>query len=483
MDNESVRKASKSKKGIRMKNKVLILIGVMIFSYGISSAQPVTEDVSAVPLWTDTGIAVTNGEAVDVNSSGFWAWTGLEPFNDPDGNLDYANPVYYSGDLWLADNLHGSLVAFVGSNPYQDSGIDPGGVYQTNEYWPIGTAGQFISNTNGELWLGFNDDAYTGATYDNGGTNVASIAVGFDTNGIPSPLTLTITMANTNQFGFFISNGVPNTVCAIYDTADLTHWTLIDALVLDANGTSAGASDCNPPCPGNAGLISGNFVNNTGVPYRFYKVTDGQFVSRTIGFSEIWVGPGTTNSPGVNSLIANQFDDPFGNTLDGIFSNLLFNANPSLPAGTVLSKWDTTAQAYDYYTWNGTGSGWGTSGGITLNPGEAAFLSNLTTSNILITFVGLVREGESSLAITTNQLASSILPKAGLVQSILGYVPHNSDKIFIWNSGTYNAHSYNASLNKWSGFNGEPKLNVGEGFFIEPGATNVWNEYYSSHQF
>jgi hypothetical protein len=311
---------------------------------------------------------------------------------------------------------------------------------------------------------------------------VASVAVEFDTNFISSPITLTIVSVNTNQFSFFISNGIPKTVCSIYDSADLTHWTLDDSLVLDANGTSESATDCDRPSQ-SSGLVSGNFVNYTAVPYRFYKVTDGQFVSRTIGFCQIWVGPGTaTNSPGLNALVANQFDEPNGNTLDGIFkpANQISGELP-LPAGTVVTKWDTVAQAYDYYTWSGTS--WGGNGGITLNPGEAAYIVNLTNYPVLVTFAGLVREGELSLAISTNQLASSILPKAGLIQSTLGYSPNNGDKVFIWTGSGYVQHNYIASSDKWTGVNGEPVLNVGEGFFIEPAATNLWIEYYSSHQF
>jgi len=449
-----------------------------MFICGIASAQPVTGNVTANPLWTDTGIAVTNGEWINVNASGFWYWPA---YNDPDGYLDHEPPVYEGGDLWVADNLQGQLVAYVGINPYIGTPFT-NGVYTTNEYWAVGTAGQFMSTTNGELWLGINDDAYSMNIGDNSGSIVATVATNFDTNFISNPVTLTITQVTTNQFSFFISNGVPNTVCAIYDSADLVHWTLIDSIVLDGNGTSASATDNNPPS-GTTGLQSGDFVNNTGVPYRFYKVTDGQFVSRTIGFCNLWIGPGTTNAPGTNSFIANQFDEPNGNTLDGIFdpANQISGELP-LPTGTIIAKWDATGGVYDYYTWSG--STWGGSGGITLNPGEGAFLANPTSNPILVTFAGLVREGTSSLSVNSGSyiLVSSILPKAGLIQDTLGYIPNFSDLIETWNGSGFQIDYYlnHHGTPEWIS---QPILTVGEGFFISPAANNIWNEYYSSHQF
>jgi hypothetical protein len=79
-------------------------------SFGISYANPVTINVTAYPLWTDTGISLTNGEWVNVNASGFWSFMTSDT-NDPDGT------EYQDWDLWVTNNIQGSLIAFVGDNP------------------------------------------------------------------------------------------------------------------------------------------------------------------------------------------------------------------------------------------------------------------------------------------------------------------------------------------------------------------------------
>jgi hypothetical protein len=114
-----------------MNSKLLALVGGMLLACGMATAQPVTGNVTAVPLWTDTGIYITNTEAVNVNASGFWYWgysVGNDA-NDPDGILDSGD----NHDAWIMNNIHGSLIAFVGENPYYGSQWTNGD-FQTNEY-------------------------------------------------------------------------------------------------------------------------------------------------------------------------------------------------------------------------------------------------------------------------------------------------------------------------------------------------------------
>ena len=289
-----------------MKSK-LFAIGMALLGYlNVAHSQTLITNVLAAPLWTDTGISLTNGEWVSVNAAGEWYWNGPNVTNDPDG-------VFSSdaSDIWIDTGTHGSLIAFIGADPYQGSHFE-GGVFQTNQYSEIGTACQFASATNGELWLGINDDAHSGSTNDNAWSVVATVSLGFSNNVCYSNMTLSVATVSSNSFSFYISNGIPRTVCSIYDSSDLTHWTLLDSLALDANGSSRNGTDFRPPSQ--AGLTTnGAFVNVTAVPYRFYKVSNGQFWSQAIGFERITVGPASalsTNDAGANAFIANQWKRP-----------------------------------------------------------------------------------------------------------------------------------------------------------------------------
>lgn len=411
----------------------------------MARSQTLVTNVTAVPLWTDTGISLTNGEWVNINAAGFWYWnTGF--ITDPDGSIDPSD----NSDAWVQNDEHGSLVAFIGSNPYTGSPWTSSGTYQTNRYLEIGTARQFMNNTNGELWLGINDDFDGAGTNDNGLSVVAAISLGLVCGNNYSNITLSVASVSSNSFSFYISNGIPSTICAIYDSSDLTHWTLVDSIILDTNGSSSNAIDNDPPAPtvgiipGTTGLINGAFVNAMAVPYRFYKVSNGPFWSQPIGFERMTVGPGTLNSEGTNSLIADQLIAP-ANTLNGLFSPMVDGS--TLPNGTVVEKWN--GGGYLYYT-NLSGS-WLPNGSVTLLPGETAFVVIPTNASpTTITFAGLVPEGmltNYTIFHGLNNYLSSMVPQAGGLHCPLGYNPSDNDAIGQWvgygkSSTGYYAYDY-----------------------------------------
>jgi hypothetical protein len=80
-------------------------------------------------------------------------------------------------DLFLYSANHGELIAYIGSDPYQGHWGDGSFFPQQTGYWAIGSSGQFTSNKNGELWLGFNDDAVSEVIGDNAGSVTADITV------------------------------------------------------------------------------------------------------------------------------------------------------------------------------------------------------------------------------------------------------------------------------------------------------------------
>jgi hypothetical protein len=158
--------------------KKLVTICVVLSFLGISNAQALTVVVPANPLWTDTLLSLTNGDIVTITASGSWAWDSTH-WSGPDG--DQGSPA--DGDEFLVGSVNkGSLLAFVGSDPYQSHWGDGSFFPQTSGYWNIGSSAQFTSDKTGELWLGFNDDAVSKNIYDNGGSVTALV--------IPEPATI-----------------------------------------------------------------------------------------------------------------------------------------------------------------------------------------------------------------------------------------------------------------------------------------------------
>jgi outer membrane protein assembly factor BamB len=150
---------------------VLVASQTNIWVQSFSACQPGVFVVTANPLWTDTGLTVTNGQTVYFSAAGTW--------NGGAGDCGPGGLAGGSEDPFLATAVDDSLIAFVGPNPYYwgatnewgNSGYFPQGA-STNGYWPVGTIGVFTTDRTGELWFGFNDDA----VYQNVGDNSGSVA-------------------------------------------------------------------------------------------------------------------------------------------------------------------------------------------------------------------------------------------------------------------------------------------------------------------
>jgi hypothetical protein len=268
-------------------------------------------------------------------------------------------------------------------------------------------------------------------------------------------------LSGNGCFSFHIS-GTPKTDWNEYESSDLMNWKLVGEVALGSSGTGWFAD-----------------TNVTSEAHRFYKLSDGTYCSQPIGFARVTVGPGT----GTNALIANQLDAPV-NTLDGLFNlgpNHTMPDGSSLPPGSEIMKWNGSS-SYDVYTWNGTD--WGGNGGVTLAPGEGAFLV-IPTNNppVTVTFVGLVREGQLAIPLAAGySMVSSMLPEAGGIQSVLGYQPYKQDQVLFWNGNGFSLSTctiLNGNL-RWSA--GEPVLNVGQAVFMNTRTNEIWRVNYSPGQ-
>jgi hypothetical protein len=149
---------------------------------GVEKGCKGTVLVTANPLWTESGCTVEVGDLVDITASGSW-----NPGGAPCGPDGYSASYRDWYDNFYDANAspsyeHAMLIAFVGEDPYKPDGdhdwgqsIWPAPVGDGGGYWPIGSQFQFTSDRRGKLWLGFNDDANTGAIGDNTGNVTANI--------------------------------------------------------------------------------------------------------------------------------------------------------------------------------------------------------------------------------------------------------------------------------------------------------------------
>jgi len=138
--------------------------------------------------WIDTGIEVSPSDAVDVHANGSWTADGVN-YTGPDGygysTLSADNFINLT-DLGVCATCAttkypewGALMSYTGSAP------PPPGSYTStavaSQAMLIDFVGSHLSSTSwpysGELWLGFNDDAYSDNTSDNYGQVTAVVTV------------------------------------------------------------------------------------------------------------------------------------------------------------------------------------------------------------------------------------------------------------------------------------------------------------------
>lgn len=127
--------------------------------------------------------------------------------------------------------------------------------------------------------------------------------------------------------------------------------------------------------------------------------------------------------------------------------------------------------------------------GYKINPGASVFY--LPAANQTITVVGAVLQGTNLVnsyfpAAGGIQLLSSQAPVSGGLTSVLGYQPSLGDNVYVFNSGTGGYDTYNYTYvgsgrpvvyttNWFNGITpGEPIINVGQGFWLQPAANTNW---------
>jgi hypothetical protein len=172
------------------------------------------------------------------------------------------------------------------------------------------------------------------------------------------------------------------------------------------------------------------------------------------------------------AIVANPLNQPT-NTLTAVL--------PDIPAGTQI------------YLWTGTGfgsairktaTGWlpPTAGTNIINPGQGFFVQNVATTNITITFVGEVPQGDLSTAFPAGfSLLGSQVPQAGKVETDLKLPAKSGDLVYVYTNGAYLPVARRTATAWIGGVAGspEPVVGVGQGFWLQAAAAGNWTRNFS----
>jgi pimeloyl-ACP methyl ester carboxylesterase len=157
---------------ISVKTALLAVLAAILVNgkTGFAQGTDHTITVTAIPLWTDTGITLQPTDSVRIHdAAGRWNVNVDHPYTwaGPDG-VPYGDTY----NAWVADGRLGDLIGFIGATPYGVAEFDP-------QLFAIGSRSVSLSGKSGKLWLGFNDDYIEGVS-DNGGsvTVVVTITTG-----------------------------------------------------------------------------------------------------------------------------------------------------------------------------------------------------------------------------------------------------------------------------------------------------------------
>jgi len=164
------------------------------------------------------------------------------------------------------------------------------------------------------------------------------------------------------------------------------------------------------------------------------------------------------------TMIANQFvrtNQTIGTVLAGV------------PDGTSVLKWTGTQFAPDNFS---SDFGWDDEN-LTLTPGEGFFLKNNATTNFTITFVGEVNQNTNTITFATHvyKMISLFTPQAGAISTAFGYPAGNGDSVLQWSGTQYAPANYDSDF----GWDPEPNLAVGEGFFVNANGPRTWTRSFT----
>lgn len=188
----------------------------------------------------------------------------------------------------------------------------------------------------------------------------------------------------------------------------------------------------------------------------------------------------------VNTTLLNGYN-LVANPLNGT-NNTLSTILPNVPGGTTVYRWNNASQSFLQADTYFDGLGWLDSSfnpsTTSINPGEGFFLQNNTGTNVPVTFVGEVPQGNltNRVGAIYGFYSSQVPQQATLPQ--LGFPGSEGMFFYTWNptNQTYNqAYTYLAGSWFDGSFNQvDPVLQVAQGFLLNnPGAAVNWTRTFS----
>ena len=148
----------------------------------------------------------------------------------------------------------------------------------------------------------------------------------------------------------------------------------------------------------------------------------------------------------------------------------------NVPGGTQLLKWSGTSFIQNNFD---PDFGWDDPA-MTLVPGEGAFIKNNGTADFTVTFVGEVNQNSNDITFTAGnfKLVSIFTPQAGKIQTDFGFPAAGNDTVLQWTGTGYNQQVYDPDF----GWDSEPTLGVGEGFFVKTATNKTWTRQFTVPQ-
>lgn len=167
------------------------------------------------------------------------------------------------------------------------------------------------------------------------------------------------------------------------------------------------------------------------------------------------------------ALIANQLNNG-GNKVTEVL--------PGVTEGTVVFKYTPgtgfTPNGFEFGEWANPNQ--------VLGPGEGFFIRNNGTTELKLTLVGEVPQGNLSTPLVNGlNLVSSQVPQAGKLVTDLKFPAVEGDVVFQY-QGTGYRPANGFEFGEWSG--GEPTIAVAEGFFVQKNGAGAWARTFSVNQ-
>jgi len=161
--------------------------GEHIISFAPLMNHTVSVKVPATSQWVDTGLQVTAGDHLQITASGQWspgapnaAMVGPDGSDQPwpDNFLNLTDIGQCASCASTSTAHWAALIGYIGANPPQAGSYTSTSVAGDAQHvFLVGSNLTSTTQITGELWLNFNDDAYSDSTSDNFGQVNAQVTV------------------------------------------------------------------------------------------------------------------------------------------------------------------------------------------------------------------------------------------------------------------------------------------------------------------